>query len=294
MFCELGGEFIKLTGGDPSLWEPIVPTVAGLKKMPGLRGVEVISRHPRIGTLASPLVNAGADVINISIDTLRADRHHQITGINDLDAVLEAARVCSKSGAKCKINTVVMRGVNDDELEDLVTFCEQNKIASIKFLDVIGDIDAGTESFAQRLRVVGREAVDSLYVPLQGFVDQFRTRAVRSFIAGQGGLGHPMIVLVLESGLQLIFKDHLAGAWYGSICQGCRHYPCHDALMALRVSADLRLQFCLLGDEFSIDLRPSLEAGPRSVCNTIAAALDVYDHAAFRGPSTPFNTRIGA
>jgi cyclic pyranopterin phosphate synthase len=290
LYAEFGGQFIKLTGGDPALWSPLLETVARLKRLPGLRQVEVISRHPRIGDLAPALAGAGVDVINISLDTLQPSRHRRITGIDDLAAVLDALRTCARSVARCKVNTVVMRGVNDDELEDLVAFCEGAGIATLKLLDVIRDLDSGGESFAGRLQFVGATAVRDLYVPLWDVAERFRDRAVRTHTATQGGLGHPMTVLVLESGLELVFKDHLAGAWYGPICRGCRHYPCHDALMALRLTADLRLQFCLLGDEFSLDMRPHLDAGPWAVRHVLGEALRVYDAATFHAPSAPADT----
>lgn len=292
LYTDFGGQFVKLTGGDPALWEPLPETVTRLKQLPGLREVEVISRHPRIGELAPALAEGGVDVINVSLDTLQVSRHRRITGVDDLAAVLGALCACARSVARCKVNTVVMRGVNDDELEELVAFCESAGVATLKFLDVIRDLDSGGESFAGRLQHAGATRVRDLYFPMQEVAARFRGRAVGTRTLTQGGLGHPMTSLVLSSGLELVFKDHLAGAWYGPICRGCRHYPCHDALMALRITADLRLQYCLLGDEFSLDLRPHLNAGASAVRRVLGEALQVYDAAAFHAPSTQTETGV--
>jgi hypothetical protein len=60
--------------------------------------------------------------------------------------------------------------------------------------------------------------------------------------------------MTLASGFEVVLKDSRAGAWYGEVCKDCRFYPCHDALMALRLTADRRLQFCLLREEISVPL----------------------------------------
>jgi cyclic pyranopterin phosphate synthase len=54
----------------------------------------------------------------------------------------------------------------------------------------------------------------------------------------------------------VVFKDSRAGAWYGDICKDCVFFPCHDALMALRLTSDGRLQFCLLREDIAINLAP--------------------------------------
>lgn len=91
---DLGIRDFKLTGGDPALWPPLVECVRRLKTEANIPKLEVISRHPSIGELASALRDAGADVVNVSIDTLKPALHRQITGIDDLKGVVEALRAC--------------------------------------------------------------------------------------------------------------------------------------------------------------------------------------------------------
>lgn len=280
-YVQFGGTFVKLTGGDPALWKDLVRCVAVLKKEVGVQQLHVISRHPRIGTLARRLATAGVDLINISLDTLKPELHQEITGIDDLPAMIKAVEQCVQTGLPVKINTVVMAGVNDLEIEDIIAFCERAGVASLKLLDTIGDLAAGRESFALRLKRLRNVTLSDLYCPLKPIAVKLKQRAIRTRILGQGGLGHPMLGITLPSGLEIIVKDHRAGAWYGNICSSCRYYPCHDALMALRLTADSRLQFCLLREDITIDLREQLAKGPRAVAAVLAHALKVYDQATF-------------
>jgi cyclic pyranopterin phosphate synthase len=279
-FAGYGLREVKLTGGDPALWAPLVETVRRLKVEAGLDHVEVISRHPRIGKLAPALTAAGADLVNVSLDTLKPGLHHEITGVDDLDEVLEAVRSCARQALACKVNTVVMAGVNDGEVDDLIAFCEAAGVRTLKLLDVIQDLDDGGESFARRLARLRAARLRDLYLPLGPVAERLRRRAVAEEGRTQGSLGHPMTVLRLASGLEVVVKDHRAGAWYGSICRSCRHYPCHDALMAVRLTADLRLQFCLLREDVAVDVRPLLRE-PAALAERIGEVLDVYRSARF-------------
>jgi cyclic pyranopterin phosphate synthase len=94
-----------------------------------------------------------------------------------------------------------------------------------------------------------------------------------------------MVVVRLPSGLEVILKDSGAGAWYGSVCTGCRFFPCHDALMALRLTADLRLQFCLLRRDNTVDLSNVIHDEDQ-LGTLVGTALDPYARAEFRAPST--------
>lgn len=279
VFKLYGGNAVKITGGDPALWKPLINSVRQLKREVGVENIEVISRHPRIGDLAESLEDAGVDVINLSIDTLNPALHQEITGVNDLEQVLAAAAKCASTGMKCKINTVVMAGINDQEIDGIIEFCERIGADNLKLLDLIKDLEDGAESYSTRLvRIQGRTP-RQVYQPMSPIVQRLLSRAVSTQELHQGGLGHPMLGLRLPSGLEVIVKDHHAGAWYGSICKTCRFYPCHDALMALRLTADARLQFCLLREDVAIELEPYLNAGNGHLESAISEALEVYETA---------------
>jgi cyclic pyranopterin phosphate synthase len=273
---------VKLTGGDPALYGPLEEAVERLRTEAGFGEVEVISRHPRIGARAAGLARAGVTRFNMSVDTLDGALHREITGQDDHSAVLDALRACVATGVPVKINMVVMAGINEDEVADLVGFCEREGVAVLKLLDVIQDLDAGQESFTKRLARKGAgPVVRNLYAPLTPITERLTASAESVSTWTQGGLGHPMTVLSLASGLKVAVKDCTTGSWYGSVCGTCRLFPCHDALMALRLTADLRLQFCLLREDITVPLADLLDGDGRALEIAVRRALDVYAGAEF-------------
>jgi cyclic pyranopterin phosphate synthase len=277
----LGITSIKLTGGDPALYGPLEEAVARLRTEAGFDEIEVISRHPRIGERAARLAQLGVTQFNMSVDTLDPALHHELCGVDDLPAVLGALDMCVATGVPVKVNTVVMGGINDADIPELAAYCAGAGVHTLKLLDVIKDLDAGAESFARRLAIRRGKRLTDLYIPLEGFASRFGADAVRREVRTQGGLGHPMTALLLPSGLEILLKDSRAGAWYGSICHGCVFYPCHDALMALRLTADLRLQFCLLREDVTLDLRNAVSDAER-LEDLVRQALEPYRTATFR------------
>ena len=102
---------IKLTGGDPALYGPLEEAVRRLRQEAGFDEIEVISRHPLIGGRAAGLAGAGVTQFNMSVDTLDPVLHHEICGVDDLQAVLDALGACVATGVPVKVNTVVTESV---------------------------------------------------------------------------------------------------------------------------------------------------------------------------------------
>ncbi|MBF9071870.1 radical SAM protein [Streptacidiphilus fuscans] len=291
-----GVNSIKLTGGDPALYDPLVDVVRRLRDEAGYTDIEVISRHPLIGTRAQDLAKAGVTLFNISLDTLDEELHKDICGVDDHEQVLDALRACVATGVPVKVNVVVMAGINDAEVLALVEFCDQAGVAAVKLLDVIRDLGEGTETFTRRLQIHRGKQLPDVYVSLENLAGDLRVQAVAEEVRQQGGLGHPMTVFTMPSGMEVVVKDSTAGAWYGSVCRGCPLFPCHDALMALRLTADSRLQFCLLREDVTVDVAAVLAEGvPGELESRIEAAFQVYTEARFRpGAGTPQQLMAGA
>src|SRR5262249_51483969 len=138
----------------------------------------------------------------------------------------------------------------------------------------------------RRLAIKRGRAMSDLYVSLHTVAEQFWHGAVRTETRAQGGLGHPMKVLTMPSGFEVVTKDSRAGAWYGEVCDGCPFFPCHDALMALRLTADRRLQFCLLREDITVPLDGALAADDdRELTALVERAVQTYGSATFRQPA---------
>lgn len=277
LVVEAGVTDVKLTGGEPVFRDDIVEIVAGIKRLPGVRSVHMVTRHERAGALAADLRDAGLDVLNFSVDSLRAHTWSRITGVEGHERLIGAVEEAARTGITIKLNTVVLNGVNSDEIWDLIEFAGRIK-ASLKLLDLIDDIPGFPPS------ITPEGFSESAMFDLETIVPQLQAEAAEAELDRQpGGLGHPMPRFQMPNGAEVIVKSANAGAWYGSVCEGCPFFPCHDALMALRLTADGKLQYCLLRDDNLIDIRALVEGGAsgEALDRTIRGALEVYGDAEF-------------
>ncbi|KAF2416748.1 cyclic pyranopterin phosphate synthase [Microbacterium sp. B35-30] len=136
----------RLTGGEPLLRTDIVEVVRRLAAITGPAGAPVeiamTTNGIRLPELLPGLIEAGLNRLNISIDTLRRDRFHELTRRDRLDDVLEGIAAAAASALRpLKLNAVAMRDVNDDELVDLVEFAIAHD-AQMRFIEQM-PLDAG-------------------------------------------------------------------------------------------------------------------------------------------------------
>jgi cyclic pyranopterin phosphate synthase len=121
LLVRLGVTEIRLTGGEPTLRPDVVDLVRRFAAL----GPEVsmTTNGMRLTELAGPLVEAGLTRVNISLDTLRPDRFRELTRRQGLDRTLAGMRAARDAGLRpVRVNTVLLRGVNDDEAADLLAF----------------------------------------------------------------------------------------------------------------------------------------------------------------------------
>ncbi len=122
-FTELGVHRVRLTGGEPLVRRNLPDLAACLAALPGLEDLSLSSNCSRMDKLARPLFEAGVRRLNVSLDSLRPEVFQRITA-GRLDKVLRGIDAANRAGfAPIRVNTVVMRGVNDDEIEDILAFC---------------------------------------------------------------------------------------------------------------------------------------------------------------------------
>lgn len=162
---DLGIEEIRLTGGEPLLRPDVVDVVRRLAALrsPSLpRGPElsITTNGLRLPSLAQPLADAGLARVNISLDTLRRDRFAALTRRDRLVDTLAGIAAADAAGmAPIKLNAVAMRGVNDDELVDLVRFAVQHGY-EMRFIEQM-PLDAG-HVWSRVQMVTGQEILAAL------------------------------------------------------------------------------------------------------------------------------------
>ena len=123
IFASLGISKVRLTGGEPLVRKGIISLVRFLEDIKGIEEVSLTTNGTLLSLHANQLKKAGLKRINISLDTLREDRFREITRNNSFYRVLEGIVAAKKAGFdSLKLNVVVMKGINDDEIIDFVEF----------------------------------------------------------------------------------------------------------------------------------------------------------------------------
>lgn len=112
---------IRLTGGEPLVRRGIVDICQGLSELNGLEELCLTTNGSLLPQLAGPLRRAGADRLNLSLDTLRPQRFQEITRLGSLGQVLDGIQAAEEAGfSRLKLNVVLMGGVNDDEIPGFI------------------------------------------------------------------------------------------------------------------------------------------------------------------------------
>jgi cyclic pyranopterin phosphate synthase len=134
---QAGVRRVRITGGEPLLHKDVVAVVAALAKVPALEDIALTTNATRLAKLALPLREAGLRRINVSLDTLDPARFARMTRGGDLAVVLEGIDAARAAGFdEIKLNAVVVRGENDDELEALAQWSWSAGIVP-RFLEVM-------------------------------------------------------------------------------------------------------------------------------------------------------------
>ena len=122
-FVGLGVNKLRITGGEPLVRKNAMWLIERLGALPGLDNLVLTTNGSQLDRYAGALRAAGVRRLNVSLDTLRPDRFKAITRIGELDKVLRGVAAAQAAGfTRTKLNTVMMRGVNDDEFVDLVRY----------------------------------------------------------------------------------------------------------------------------------------------------------------------------
>src|SRR5688572_15487857 len=141
VFASLGVEKVRLTGGEPLLRHDLPTLTSMISSVPGIRDLAMTTNGLLLAKQAVALHHAGLGRITVSLDTLRPERMRELARTDrhaEVVAGIAAARAAGFRGLK--LNTVVIRGVNDDELVDLVEFGRQHEaeVRFIEYMDVGG------------------------------------------------------------------------------------------------------------------------------------------------------------
>ena len=157
----LGIHKIRLTGGEPLLHPDIIEICKAISTLEGLQELTLTTNAQNLLEYAKPLYDAGIHRINISLDSLQAEKYHRLTG-GDLSAVLKGIEAAQKVGMHpIKINVVLLRNVNDDEIQDFLDFAK-TKHVEVRFIELM---PMGRLSKAPELRIPMDEVLKQCRAP---------------------------------------------------------------------------------------------------------------------------------
>jgi len=231
-FTELGVARVRLTGGEPLVRKDISQLSKLLTALPGLKDLSLSTNAVLLDKHANALHDAGISRINVSLDSLNPERFKGITG-GDLQPVLDGLIAAKQAGfSPIKINMVAMKGINDDEFEDMVEFCIKHGF-TLRFIETMP------------MGATGEDATDH-YLDLQTVKQQLSKRY--ELIPGvMPGGGPARYVQIKNTNLRIGFITPISQHF----CETCNR---------VRLSVDGTLYLCL-GQEDKVELRPLLRDG---------------------------------
>ncbi len=159
LFVHLGVEKIRLTGGEPLVRQDLEELIGQLSKIAELKDISLTTNGSLLADKAAVLKSAGLNRINVSLDSLDPEKFKAITKRGDLGRVLEGLTVAKKIGlSPIKVNAVIERGVNDDDILSLVEFARENGFAMrfIEFMDVGNSNSWRSEKMVSKKEIIER------------------------------------------------------------------------------------------------------------------------------------------
>jgi GTP 3',8-cyclase len=137
---KLGIEKVRLTGGEPLLRPRLEELINSLRRMTGIRSISMTTNGLLLAQNVKQLKDAGLDSVNVSLDSFKADRFKAITGIDGIHKVIDSIDAAKRAGLKIKVNTVVIRGWNDDEIVNFAEFARTSghTVRFIEFMPLDG------------------------------------------------------------------------------------------------------------------------------------------------------------
>ena len=248
-FADLGVEKVRVTGGEPLVRKNVdwlFKELGDLKKTTALKELTITTNGSQLPKYAESLVESGVDRINISLDSLKADRFKALTRTGDLNGVLNGIRSAKKAGFKrIKLNAVIMKGRNEDEIVDLARFAIKNDLD----ISYIEEMPLGHVTHDRSESYCSSDEVKAVL------------ESVFALNASDANTGGPSRYYQLEgTGSKVGFISPHSH----NFCESCNR---------VRVTTEGRLLLCL-GQEHSVDLRDILRRYPGDKTRLKQAIID--------------------
>lgn len=236
-FVGLGVEKLRITGGEPLVRKGVMTFFRAMSRhlaSGALSELTLTTNGSQLGRFAGELADCGVRRVNVSLDTLDADKFARITRWGRLGQVLGGIDAAVAAGLAVKINAVALKGVNDDEIHDMVSWCGDRGF-DLTFIEVMPMGDMGEEDRLEQ------------YWALRDLRRELERRWTLADTADRTG-GPARYVRVAETGGRIGFITPLTH----NFCESCNR---------VRLTCTGQLYMCL-GQEDEADLRAPLRAHP--------------------------------
>jgi len=180
IFADLGADKVRLTGGEPLLRRNLPDLVRLIAKKPAIRDIAMTTNGVLLGEHAPALKAAGLHRVTVSLDTLRPERFAKLTRRATHAQVIKGLLAVPQAGfTDTKVDTVVIRGVNDDELADLIEFCKSlpAEVRFIEYMDVGGATKWTMDSVVSRAEIL--KSLERRYGRIEPVIEESSAPAVR-------------------------------------------------------------------------------------------------------------------
>jgi len=246
IFIARGVRRIRLTGGEPLVRRGIDQLLRelGSRIGSGLQEVTLTTNGVLLDRFAGLLADSGVRRVNVSLDSVKRDRFSHITRGGDLDRVLAGIAAAQTAGLKVKINMVALAGLNDDEFEEMLLWCDSQGL-DLTLIETmpLGDVE---------------EDRTSHYLPLDGVRRGLEERF--TLIPSLARTGGPARYYEVEG---LIARLGMITPLSNNFCEGCNR---------IRVAATGTVYGCL-GHEQKVELRDALRSGGPSQVDSLLDRL---------------------
>jgi len=222
---------VKLTGGEPLLRKDILDIVSRIHETPGIKEISMTTNGIFLSEYAYSLKKAGLARVNVSLDTLRAERYKQITGVDALKSVISGITKARDAGLHpVKVNMVLLEGLNKNEVSEMIDFAKKNDV----ILQII-ELEAPLENEFYKKHHASLDAVEQLLEEMAESITVRKMHHRKKYHLREGGE------------VEIVRPMHNT--------EFCRH--CNR----IRVTSDGKLKPCLFRNDNLVDILGPIRKG---------------------------------
>ncbi len=233
IFAELGIKKVRVTGGEPLIRRDIFFLLENIGRIEGINELALTTNGTNLSGYFEDLKRTAIKRINISIDSLNREKFKRITGFDRLEEVLSSIKQAVDKDFSIKLNVVIMRGINDDELLDFIEFSIENNV-DIRFIEIMPQL-------------YNSETASRLFLPANEILERIQREYTVTSLKQKGNSTTEDLYSVSDSNIRM-----------GLISPVSRHFclQCNK----VRLKADGALKTCLFSKP-GINLRELLHKG---------------------------------